>query len=147
MEICISLKNGGLLINNIFINDLKKKYNFIIMNEFKLDNFLIKVKNNKINIFDSKLNKEYSNDLNDLSNIEYSFHNKEKQLNYDKKNNHFNLDNINELISTKINEKNLFLETNNNMCSLYFREDYIKTKPDEPSFNKYYLCKINIPSL
>jgi hypothetical protein len=117
------------------------------MTEFKLDNFLIKVVNNKINIYDNKTNKQYINDLSNSSNIEYSFHNKREQLEYNKNNNHFNLNNINNLILDKINENNLFLETNNNECSLYLREDYIKTKPNQPSFNKYYLCKINLSSV
>lgn len=117
------------------------------MNEYKLDNFLIKIFNNKINVFDTISNKEYSNEITNVSNVEYSFYNKYDKLSYDTNNNHFNLNNINELLKKKINEKNIFLETNNNTCSLYLREDYIKTKPDEPRFNKYYLCKINIPSI
>jgi hypothetical protein len=117
------------------------------MDEFKIENYYIKIINNKINIYDSLLNKHYSQELNNNSNVEYSFYNKYNKMSYDKNNNYFNLNNINQLLSNKINEKNIFLETNNNECSIYLREDYIKTKPDEPRYNKYYMCKINIPSI
>jgi hypothetical protein len=117
------------------------------MDEYILDNYLIKFNNDTLDIINKDTNKKYKQDLNNIQNIEYKYYHKNNELEYDKNNKYFNFNNINSFLKNKINEKNIFLETNNNECSIYLREDYIKTKPDEPRYNKYYMCKINIPSI
>jgi hypothetical protein len=114
------------------------------MEEYILNNYLVKINNNILDITDKQTNKNYKQDLNNIQNIEYKYYYKNKEYEYDKNNNFFKFNNFNSFLKNKINENNFFLDIENDKCSIYLREDVVKTKPDEPKFHKYYMCKIDI---